>query len=377
MNINNLPEINFIEDSLEDIITRNIKEFEEAYLSDTGKALTLYPGDKLRIYIYSKSLREYQMLQHINDLAKSNLLKYAPMDILRHMGAFYNVEPIEAKASISDMQITLSKTFETDYVIPKGTRFTPGENIYFETESEYKITAGELSTTVPITCMTKGIIGNNFVAGQINKLVDNLPFIASIANTITSHSGAEIESEESFRESIRLAPSKMAIAGPDEAYEARAKAFSTDILDAHAESPTPGVVQISVSMINGEPTADELNDIQAFCSDKKYRPLTDNVTVVATTKTNYEIELTYYISQENELLESVIQDKVNQAIEDYKTWQRSNIGKDVNPSKLYSMVIAAGANRIEMVSPTYLNVPDNNIAFCSSLSVTYGGLENV
>lgn len=376
MKISSLPEINFITESLEDILTRNISEYEEAYYQETGERITLYPGNKMRIYIYSKSLREFQYLYLINEMAKSNLLKYASMDVLKHMGALFNIEPLAAKKAVSYIKITLSKTFDTTYNIPEGTRFTPGNQIYFETIAQNDIAIGETETVVSVQCTTPGLIGNDFLAGQINILVDPLPFVASVSNTVASSGGADEEDTESFRESIRTAPSTLSVAGPAAGYEAMAKGYSTEILDAHADSVTPGVVRVAVAMKSGVPSAEELTAIKDHLMDKYKRPLTDNVEVIAAPTTEYSINYTYFISLKDALIESEIQTKVTAATEAYKTWQAGALGRNINPSKLYSLIMSAGASRIVLTAPSYLEVDESSMPNCISTDVVYGGIED-
>ena len=71
-----------------------------------------------------------------------------------------------------------------------------------------------------------------------------------------------------------------------------------------------------------------------------------------------------------------IQSDVNQAITDYIQWQR-HIGRDINPSKLISMIMAAGAKRVVVTYPVYTVVASTKVPTLSSdPTITYGGLEN-
>lgn len=88
------------------------------------------------------------------------------------------------------------------------------------------------------------------------------------------------------------------------------------------------------------------------------------------------ISLTYYISREDSAQAENIQTAVNTSISQYTAWQRT-IGRDINPSKLTAMVIAAGAKRVVVSAPAYTKVAATSVANLSAAaSVTYGGLED-
>lgn len=66
---------------------------------------------------------------------------------------------------------------------------------------------------------------------------------------------------------------------------------------------------------------------------------------------------------------------VNQAVEDYIVWQRSKMGRDIEPSELIHRIMEAGAKRVE---PAFVHqaVANNEIAWNSSKNIIYGGLED-
>ena len=60
----------------------------------------------------------------------------------------------------------------------------------------------------------------------------------------------------------------------------------------------------------------------------------------------------------------------------YVRWQRV-IGRDVNPSKLLSLVVEAGAKRAEIAAPAFAPVASTAVAELEgALQVRYGGLED-
>ena len=80
--------------------------------------------------------------------------------------------------------------------------------------------------------------------------------------------------------------------------------------------------------------------------------MTDLVHVSAPQKVAYTIEVTYWINRSQAAQAVAIQQAVTQAVEGYKTWQRT-IGRDINPSKLHELMMKAGAKRLEIAAPVY------------------------
>ncbi|WP_170932736.1 baseplate J/gp47 family protein [Desulfosporosinus sp. FKB] len=376
MDLSNLPDVEFASKDVDTILSDLISGYEQAYLQQTGESKTLYPGDPIRIWLYSQALREFQLRTLIDASAKQNLLKYAKGDYLDNKGAPWVTRLAATKATVPEKFI-LSAPQSTNQTIPAGTRVSPGNNIYFQVTSAIAVPSGTTEISTTLECTAAGSQGNGFTPGQINILVDPLPWIASVTNTDTSGGGADIEDDESLRERIWLAPESFSVAGPSGAYEFFAKQYSAAVMDVKVSSPSAGTLDIRVLLQNGEiPDNDFLAGLKSYLSDDTKRPLTDNVTVNAPEAVNYDIILTYYISTDNSTSEATIQANVNAAIESYELWQKSAIGRSINPSKLISLIMAVGAKRVDLSSPVYTAIETTQIAVVNVTSVIYGGLED-
>lgn len=377
MNLDDLPDVEFAQKDIETILNDMISDFEEAYLQQTGEEITLYPGDKIRIFLYSQALREFQLREIIDFSAKQNLLKYASGDYLDNLGTPF-VERLQAQYAIVTEKFTLSAPQPTIQTIPAGTRVTSGNNIYFATTEDIEIPSGSTDITVAMKCTTSGTSGNNLTPGQINILSDPLPWIASVTNASTSQGGVDLESDDDFRDRIRQAPESFSVAGPEGAYIFFAKEYNSSVSDVKVTSPSAGEVDIRILLQNGViPDSIFLQGINDFLSDKTRRPLTDHVTVSAPDIVNYDIGLTYYILASDATSEDTIKANVLKAVQDYVVWQKGKIGRDINPSELISQIISAGAKRVNVTTPVYTAISDTQVAVASaSISVTYGGLES-
>jgi len=260
-------------------------------------------------------------------------------------------------------------------VIPKGTRATPDGQLFFATIQEAKIRAGQTYVDVQAECTEPGTIGNGFAPGQINKLVDVLPYISRVENITMSMYGANEEDDERFRERIRLSIERFSNAGSKEAYIFHTKTAHQDIEDVEVFSPAPGQVKVLFLMKGGQiPTQDMLNLVQSYLSDEKVRPLTDQVFVEAPQVVNYSVNLTYYIHRKDEARATEISAKVYQAVQEFISWTGSKIGRDILPEELIARVKKAGAYRVVVNSPAYTPIARDQVAKGTIEAITYGGL---
>jgi len=372
-----LPDVTFVEADINKILIDMIKEYEEAHFESTGERKKLRPGDPIRVFLYTQALRELQLRVKMNDSAKQNLLAFARNENIEHLGAFSKTERFEATAATVPIKIVLSESRPSDETIIEGTRVSPDADLYFALEEDLVVEAGVTEVETTAKCLEKGSIGNGFIPGQINILVDPIPWVQSVENTEESSGGADEESDDSLRERIHLAPEGFSVAGPEGAYEYFVRQYSSLIEDTRITSPSDGVVDIKVLLQNGElPSSSFLTDLDNYLSNKERRPLTDNLTVNAPGTVSYDLDVTYYLRTSDEDKEGELQEQVEAAIDNYITWQRSKINRDINPSELTAKAIQAGAKRIDIVSPSYTTINNSNVAVVNTKNITYGGLED-
>ncbi|QGQ95876.1 baseplate J/gp47 family protein [Paenibacillus psychroresistens] len=371
MSLTSLPDIQFI-DTNPDTIRDSVIAVYEAIAEKK-----LYPGDPVRLFLLSVSNIIVQQRVLINMTAKQNLLRYALGDVLDHLGSRVQTERIGAQPADVTMRFTLSAPQLTNITVAAGTKVSPDGTLFFSANKSYVIAAGELYTYVVCSCLIDGEEGNGFVPGQINILVDPIAFVASVLNTTISSGGAEIETDDHYRERIYLAPEAFSVAGPTGAYEFWAKAADLKIIDVFVHSPSNGVVEIIPLMEGGAlPDSDVLAAVLAKCNDKTIRPLTDQVQVVAPDPVNYVVTGSYHIAFEDASDAANIQIAVTAAVAEYRVWQKSKLGRDINPSELTRRILNAGAKRTTITAPTYTTVDNTEVANDTGATMTYGGVDS-
>ena len=375
----NLPEISFIEGiTYEGILNEMVADFETKYTEETGRKIKLRPGDKEHIHLRVLAGQYYQMYQQLDYAAKMNLLKYSKGDFLKHLGAFKKTFIQEPRAAAVKVRFTLSEVRKDVIYIPEGTRVTAGDGVYFATDDYAEVAAGESYADVTCTCETAGDIGNNYQPGTIEIIVDPVPYVKSVVNVTKSDGGSGEESEESFRERIFLAPSSYSVAGPSDAYEYWVKQYnSAAIEDVKIYEPVEAVVDIRILLQGGAlPSETFCSGCLQYLKDNPIIPLTDNNYVLPPDVVGYDLKATYYISRSDINNVKSIQDSIEAAKDTYLNWQRTKIGRDLNPDALIEFVRAAGGKRCVIESPVFTVIPETSVAQEKTVEFVYGGIED-
>lgn len=375
----NLPDISFVDDiSYEKILNEMIADYEKKYQEATGRKVTLRPGDKEHIHLRIEAGQYFQMYQILDNAAKMNLLKYSKGNFLRHLGAFKKTFIQDPKPAVVTARFTLSEIRKDVIYIPQGTRITAGDGVYFATDDYAEVKAGDSFVDVDCTCETVGEVGNEYIVGQIETIVDPVPYVSGVSNITKSDGGTSRESENKFRERIFLAPSSYSVSGPADAYEYWVKQYnSAAIEDVKIYEPMEAVVDIRI-LLNGGilPSKTFCSGCLEYLRDNPIIPLTDNNLVAAPDVVNYNLKAVYYLARSDLNNIKTIQESIEAAKETYLNWQRTKIGRDINPDALTEFVRAAGGKRVVITSPVFTPIPETSIAIEETVEFTYGGIED-
>ena len=371
MKLTSLPDIEFVDADAEKVKAAVFND----YTTITGRSLA--QGDPVRLFLLVVSEAIIRLLNNQNYIGKQNLLKYATGDNLDQLGAFSDTDRIPASAATTTLLITLSAPRNQETIIPAGTRVASPGGLYFAVDDDAVVLSGQLTVSAKATCQTEGDAGNGFLPGEIKSIVDPIAYVATIVNTTASAGGADAEDDADYRERIHEAPERFSVAGPVGAYTYWAKSANSSIIDVAVNSPSAGEVEIRPLLEGGKLPEQELLDaVSAIVSADKVRPLTDKVTVVAPEAVPYDINLTYYADVGTS--ESTVRAAVLAAVDTYRLWQRSQIGRDINPSRLIADVMAVpGVKRVDVKSPVFWELTSGQVAQDNAgISVILGGIED-
>lgn len=376
--IDEYPDISFMGNyTIRQLEDEMIAWFKEKKKELTGEDVVLAAADDRRILLQAGAYFLYQGYMFVDDAGKMGLLKYSRGDYLENLGSLKHIYRKSAVGATTTIRFQLEAARNTTTGIPARTRMTAGDGMYFATDEYAEIAAGDTYVDVKATCMTPGSAGNDYGIGDIATIVDLVPYIDAAFNITKPENGTDIEEDESLRERIYEAPSAYSTAGTEASYKYYVKEFSQDVSDVEITSPSPGEVEIRYLLKDGVvPGEESTNALAEFLSQPDIKPTTDRITVMAPELKMYNISVKYYINSSDRNRAEVIQALVNKAIEEYKIWQRSKMGRDINPDILTRMMIQAGAKRLEITAPAFTVVPFGSVASLEGMVITYGGLED-
>lgn len=353
---------------MNELVSTDVTEIETwlTGLYESVLGTTVQPGSPERLFlqvvtsvvVHERELLNYAVNQNIPSRAVGENL-----DILAEL--FYAKERPAATAASCVVRFILSEPQETSILIPAGTRVTDkASTLYWATDVDAYIPSGDISVDLDVTCQTVGKIGNEYAIGQINNLVDVFEYYSSCQNITESGGGSDAATDEEFYETLRTSEDAYSSAGSFGGYAYFAKSVSTEIADVRPNSPIPGCVYIYALMKDGTPANEEVKQlIQDACDADTLRPLTDYVQTADPELVSYDIDLTYYLMEDAQVSASEIEANVNSAVEEYTEWQYAKLGRDINPSKLYHLLMAVdGVKRIEIRSPVFTPLRTGKVA---------------
>ncbi len=363
-----LPEPNFINRD-PDTIT---KEWVESYEEKSGKVLQ--PAQIERLMIDIGAYRETVLRMKIQETAKQNLLSYAPLEILEHIGEPLGVSKLLANCSTTTLKFSVDEPLDFDFKIESGCEVETKDGLYiFQTTETVTLKAGETSINTSAICETPGSASNNYALGSINNLITPLNYISTVENTTVTTGGADDEDADSLRERIRQAPEKFSNAGSKGAYRYHTLSAHQSVTDVAINSPSPGVVNIYPLTKDGNPTDEIIKIIQDYLSDDKVRPLTDCVVVLSPEKISFSIKakiLLYKDADETSVIKTI-----DSKMQEYKMQLSKKLGKDVIQTQIISILNSVyGVFKVEIESPDDIEISEHQWADLTEFNILIKGI---
>ena len=407
-------DFNFIEYDSNDLKKDMFNNASESLKKQGADDWTLYPGDERYQLLSAMTYCNMVMLAKINKALLNSTINGATAEALDEVGKIRNCYRKEPGKSTVTLRFSLLNAVTKDSIIVKGTKVTSDKKIFFVTKESCTIPAGQLYADVLAECTTGGTESQKYDIGKINTIVDVTP--ASGVKNLDIPSGADNgepypydpvkhpdgdngEGDELFRERIKIAYATVSTAGAEFTYEYWAKSANSTICDVRVLSYTdmPNVIDLYVlcagdvecaAIKSGKysagvlPSESILQSVLEKCQAKFRRPQGDKVSAFAPEIVNYDIELKYFttVDEEQQCIETI--EGAGGAIQKYLEWQDSVIGKHINPDKLEALCVhpnwdsyktLQGAVRVELVKPEHLDLIGKQVArFSGNLTITHG-----
>ncbi|CAE7405611.1 J [Symbiodinium microadriaticum] len=212
--------------------------------------------------------------------------------------------------------------------------------------------------------------------------LDQLAALFGIARDVVQEADPEadppipeiLEDDARLRQRVVLSLEGRSVAGPIGSYIFWALSADPDVKDVAVESPTPGVVIVSILSATGDGTAtqDLLDQVDATISADDVRPLTDDVTVQAASITTYQVEaeLTLFNGPDAEVVRQAAETAVTQYVSDHH-----KLGHDITISGLHQALHQPGVQKADLTQPAAeIIVSDNEAAFCNAATARLGAV---
>lgn len=365
----------FVTADLDAIISETIQDYQTA----TGKILV--PTDVEYLLLQTAAYREFLLRLEIQSAAEQNLVDFASGGVLDYLADLVGVERLPEALAVVTLKFTVTGPHGA-LIIPGGTRVQSADgSVVFQTLQDYNIPASMLaSNTYSLIAQAQaaGTASNGYVPGTITNLIDPLAFVSAVTNTDTSAGGSDVETDESLRQRIKLAPSAFSTAGSYDAYRFFSLSASALLADVSVLGPPdtiPGVVEIYPLMSDGSttPTA-VINAVENACNDEKVRPLTDTVVVQSPTPQNYTIDaelVTFTNADQTDIV-----NQVTTALNAYVESKRKQLGQDITESQVIAICQITGVYSVTLPGWSDIIVSNTEFPFCTGITVTITGTTN-
>ena len=364
----NRNEVKILDDSPDTILAAIIADYE----TRTGK--TLQPAHIERLLINTFAYRETLTRQQVNEAYRQQHVRFATGLMLDLCGDDVNTPRLAASAARCTIRFQAAR-FGGEVNIPVGTLVAAGETMFATTE-QGQLTPTQPETALQAVCNETGEKGNGWAIGQINTLQTSLTGAAQITaqNISTPTGGADVESDEAYRERILLAFESFSVAGSIGAYQYWARAASPAVADVHVANdtdrngnPIGGTVAVTILTQTGAPSSELITLVQRELSDEKRRPLCDTVIVRAPEVVEYTLEAELVLFTGANALE--VRAAAEQAWAAWERAKRAKLGGDIVPLDVSGCLKVDGVYNVNLTAPSLITVQPNQWAKCTAVKI--------
>lgn len=301
---------------------------------------SLNPGDEKYMLLRSVQQDIVQIFAGVDNALRMATLRYAVGDYLDIIGDQRGCQRIAATAAMATVTITTNATGKSE-ILPAGTAMTADGTVFYLLVEDFALTGYVQTMTVDVIADRVGSAGNGLLAGREMGLAITNSGVNSIIVATDASGGNEEEDDETYRARIREYGLASVSTGPEQQYEAVAKAVSSEILDAKALNMGAGNVGVYLLIASDTGAAAIMQSVLDALSAEDVRPLTDNVSVYRAEDVAYTLNVRY--ASDNSSATSAA---IAAAVSDYQTWQDQVIGRAFNPDRLMAAIYQAGATRV-------------------------------
>jgi len=340
------------------------------YEQDSGK--TLYPGQIERLYLQQIAYAIALSYAAIQATAEKLLVRFSDGALLDYLGELVGTPRLPAAAAQTGITLTRIAADGPPVMIPAGSVVASNDGrVNFATTEHIEV--GATPVHVYAVCTEPGLTGNGWLPGQITALQDNLPVTAS--NLTPSSGGADVETDERYRERIISAPESYTNAGSYGAYRHHAMSAHQSIVDVAVYGPSegepPGQVALYPLTETGLPSDTLLSTVLAAVSAERVRPLTDHVLVRTPEQVDYAIAATLTCYTTADRADAL--SRARAALDDWLATRQRTLGLDLVPEQISATLHVPGVYRVQVTSPAFQVLEPHQWGCCTGITLTDGG----
>jgi len=342
--------------------------YENILKANIAKAKELLPdytpaqGDDIMIVLQDFSYREMLLREFINEQVRGNFVMTAEGAKLDHLAmTLYGLERLKGAKPTTTATFTLSRALPYDVTIPKGYELLEDGGIYrAHTTEEAVIHSGKTSVTA--TVELDAFVSSSKARCEIP--VEQIPYLSVHQNGDFAN-GGDMESDEEFRERIRVSLSRTSTAGSRNAYIGYTYAADERISDVSAYRTAPGEVKVVY-------WADQMDGVmqqrvERTLNAEDVRPLTDHLTIQPATIKTVDVTATLIIPKGSDAAKLTA--AAREAVEGL--FANPQIGRDVVTSRVIAALASVGVDDVTLAAPaSNVVVGDNEIALLGAVNIS-------
>lgn len=335
----------------------------------------LQPAQVEQIMLQYIVYREVLLTNRFNAGMRQMLYQFSTAPALDYIAALVAVERLPAANAGCTVRFNLVAGH--GYVlIPAGTRVSTSDGVaIFQVSKDIRVPNDIDVVEAKVLAETAGKAGNGYAIGEVNKILDPVAFVSTVANIDITGGGSDVEADDQLRERIKLAPSQYSSAGSRASYKFYAKSANPLITDVSINSHTPGTVLIVPLTAAISTPVKVLTDVYAACSPEDVRPLTDTVIVSAAGRIDYSIEVDVQLYETADANSSKVE--LTDILNAYANEKRSKLGKDIIISHITQICRVSGVYDIGVKAPNKnIIVGDEAFTNCTSIIINIVGFNN-
>ncbi len=320
-------------------------------------------GDTAMLVLRAFAYRELHLRAYFNTLAKAFFLSTASGSDLDALAeTLYGLYRLKGSKPRAKVKLSLLAPLPYEYRVPKGFRLSDESGEFFALLVEDVV-------FMPSEIEKEGVIELQmeiaFLDIKSEMQTTPMPYL-KVKQLTPFENGSDKESDEEFRERIRVSLAHKSTAGSALTYKGFAYSADERIEDVRVVSPSPGVVHV----IYWAQTMDDAMRERVWntLSAEDVRPLTDNLEIFAANEVRFDVEARLKISTKSDSAKVYVR-----ALENLqRVFAKTKIGEDISQARVIDALMVEGVRDVQLNKPDgNIKIDDYSIALLGNVSVSY------